>query len=54
MSSIFLSHAFEDKQFARKLAKDLRQAGHIVWIDEAEIKVGDSSDLPPKNCASCN
>ena len=42
MSSIFLSHAFEDKLFARKLAKDLRQAGHIVWIDEAEIKIGDS------------
>ena len=42
MSSIFLSHAHEDKPFARKLAADLRKAGHAVWIDEAEINIGDS------------
>ncbi|GAB2887642.1 hypothetical protein GCM10027046_14940 [Uliginosibacterium flavum] len=42
MSSIFLSHAHEDKAFARKLATDLRLAGHAVWIDEAEINIGDS------------
>lgn len=42
MPSIFLSHSHPDKPFARKLADDLRRAGHIVWIDEAEIKIGDS------------
>ena len=42
MSSIFLSHTHFDKPFARKLAKHLRHHGHIVWIDEAEIKIGDS------------
>jgi len=42
MSSIFLSHSHTDKPFARRLASDLRRYGHIVWIDEAEIKVGDS------------
>lgn len=42
MSSIFLSHSHTDNLFARKLAADLRHAGHIVWIDEAEILVGDS------------
>ncbi len=42
MSSIFLSHAHPDKPFARKLAAGLRLAGHIVWIDEAEINIGDS------------
>jgi len=42
MSSVFLSHAHSDKPFARKLAADLRLAGHNVWIDEAEIKIGDS------------
>lgn len=42
MSSIFLSHAHTDKPFARRLATDLRLAGHAVWIDEAEINIGDS------------
>lgn len=42
MSSLFLSHSHEDKSFARKLASDLRKAGHGVWIDEAEINIGDS------------
>lgn len=42
MSSIFLSHSHADKHFARRLAADLRVAGHAVWIDEAEINIGDS------------
>jgi len=42
MSSIFLSHNSSDKPFARKLANDLRRNGFYVWIDEAEIKLGDS------------
>ena len=42
MSSVFLSHSHQDKSFARRLASDVRAAGHIVWIDEAEIKIGDS------------
>lgn len=42
MSTIFLSHSHYDKPFARKLAISLRKAGHSVWIDEAEINIGDS------------
>lgn len=42
MSSIFLSHSHADKSFARRLAADLRASGHDVWIDEAEIEIGDS------------
>lgn len=42
MASIFLSHNSNDKPFVRRLAEDLREAGHIVWIDEAEINIGDS------------
>lgn len=42
MSSVFLSHSHADKPFARRLAADLRAAGHSVWIDEAEINIGDS------------
>lgn len=42
MSSIFLSHNSKDKPFVRKLANDLRRQGFYVWLDEAEIKLGDS------------
>ena len=42
MASIFLSHSHPDINFARKLAASLRRAGHVVWIDEAEINIGDS------------
>ncbi|MBK7809545.1 MAG: toll/interleukin-1 receptor domain-containing protein [Saprospiraceae bacterium] len=41
-TSIFLSHNREDKEFVRHLALDLRRAGIIAWLDEAEIKPGDS------------
>lgn len=40
--SIFISHTWKDKPFARRLASDLVQLGARVWIDEAEIKLGDS------------
>lgn len=42
MSSIFLSHNHADKPFVRRLAQDLQTAGVRVWIDEAEIMIGDS------------
>ncbi len=42
MPSIFLSHNHNDKPFVRKLAADLTAAGVKVWLDEAEIKIGDS------------
>lgn len=40
--SIFLSHNVRDKLFVRRLAEDLSLAGVTVWLDEAEIKLGDS------------
>jgi TIR domain-containing protein len=42
MPSIFLSHSSADKPFARRLADDLRVRGARVWLDEAEIGIGDS------------
>lgn len=39
---IFISHNINDKNIARKLADDLNSKGIKVWIDEAEIKLGDS------------
>jgi hypothetical protein len=40
--SIFLSHNIKDKDFVRKLALDLDCHGLKVWLDEAELKIGDS------------
>ncbi len=42
MPSIFLSHSHSDKEFARRLANDLKKKGVKVWIDEAELEIGDS------------
>lgn len=42
MSSIFLSHNHKDKLFVRKLAERLNAHGIRTWVDEAEIRVGDS------------
>lgn len=42
MPSVFLSHSSNDKFFVRKLAEKLTASNVKVWIDEAELKVGDS------------
>lgn len=42
MISVFLSHSSKDRFFARKLAETLSSYKVKVWIDEAELKVGDS------------
>jgi TatD DNase family protein len=39
---VFISHSWEDQAVARRLAADLSHYGARVWIDEAEILVGDS------------
>ncbi|WP_133493443.1 toll/interleukin-1 receptor domain-containing protein [Alcanivorax sp. 24] len=40
--SVFLSHNHEDKSFVRTLARDLESHGVRYWLDEAEMKIGDS------------
>jgi len=40
--SVFLSHNVADKYFVRRIARDLDNQGVRCWVDEAEIKVGDS------------
>ncbi|MHA2265688.1 MAG: toll/interleukin-1 receptor domain-containing protein [Candidatus Thorarchaeota archaeon] len=40
--SIFLSHCHQDKRFVERVADDLRKNGVNVWVDDAEIKLGDS------------
>lgn len=42
MTSVFLSHNSADKPLVRRLARDLVLHGVRVWLDEAELLVGDS------------
>jgi len=42
LKSIFLCHASVDKPAVREIAKTLTDKGSQVWLDEAEILVGDS------------
>ena len=42
LTSVFLSHNHADKPFVRKLARDLENHDVKCWLDEAEMKVGDS------------
>src|SRR5208283_2310742 len=39
---VFLSHASEDKPFVRELASELDKRNITYWLDESEIKLGDS------------
>jgi hypothetical protein len=40
--NLFLSHNRADKEFVRRLASDLDTQGLGCWLDEAEIKTGES------------
>jgi len=39
---VFVSHASEDKDFARPLAEALHKSGLSVWYDDFTLRVGDS------------
>ena len=36
----FVSYAREDSDFAIRMAKDLRQAGANIWVDQLDITLG--------------
>jgi hypothetical protein len=42
MANVFVSHRAADAGAARRLATELRDGGHAVWLDEWEIDLGDS------------
>jgi TIR domain len=42
VAQVFVSHRRDDASEALRLAEDLRQAGHDVWLDEWAINIGDS------------
>lgn len=42
LPTVFLSHNHADKPFVRRLAADMDNQGIPYWLDEAEIKIGES------------
>jgi hypothetical protein len=42
MATVFVSHRTSDAAQAERLAKDIRDRGHNVWLDIWEVKLGDS------------
>lgn len=42
MATLFISYSSNDKDVVKKIAVDLRSTGFDVWLDEWEIKVGQS------------
>jgi hypothetical protein len=39
---VFLSHSSKDRPFARELAERLKQNGIDVWIDDVDLRIGES------------
>ena len=42
MASVFISYAAPDRVLALRLAQDMTQFGHQVWLDLWQLGVGDS------------
>lgn len=42
MASVFISHRGADQDAAERLARELRNRDHVVWLDTWKINVGDS------------
>lgn len=42
MANVFISHRGSDTKEAERLAVEIHNAGHQVWLDVWEINVGDS------------
>jgi len=42
--TVFLSYTRTDREFALKLARDLRAANVSIWIDQIDIRAGDTWD----------
>jgi hypothetical protein len=39
---VFISYSHQDKKWASLIADNVRQAGHEVWIDSWNVKIGDN------------
>ena len=52
---IFVSHSSKDKWAARRIAKDIEELGHGVFLDEKDISTGESIDQAVReNLKSCD
>jgi hypothetical protein len=38
---VFISYCFQDRDFAQRLVRDLKDGDIPVWFDEAELEPGD-------------
>ena len=46
---VFVSHASEDTWVARQIAREITEAGAKVFLDEANIKIGDKFEEDIRN-----
>jgi hypothetical protein len=42
VASVFVSHAHEDKPRVRKICAYLKESGFRIWLDEDDLRIGDS------------
>jgi len=42
MSKIFISYSHKDKQKVKNIVKEIKSAGHYVWIDESRLSISDA------------
>jgi hypothetical protein len=42
MANVFVSHRTADLAQAQQLADELRAKGHSIWIDDEQLRIGDS------------
>ncbi len=42
MASVFISYRRADQAAAERLAEEIRECGHDVWLDIWKLKIGDS------------
>jgi hypothetical protein len=42
MATVFISHSSQDDAFAKQLSEDLKLIGYTPWIDDLEIRPGES------------
>jgi len=51
----FISYTRKDSEFALRIAKDLKEAGHEIWIDQLDITAGKRWDVEIEEALShCN
>ena len=42
MSKVFISYSHKDKQQVQNIVKNIKDAGHDIWIDECRLSISDT------------